>query len=74
MERNTHYTEDELVHLYQDGEITLEDLIENHPDGWFDEYIDFCARKGVDPDEAAALDFLDRKNRELEDALAEGRA
>ena len=74
MERNTHYTEDELVHLYQDGEITLEDLIENHPDGWFDEYIDFCARKGVDPDEGAALDFLDRKNRELEEALAESRA
>ena len=74
MERKANYTEDELVQLYQDGEITLEDFIENHPDGWFDEYIDFCARKGVDPDEGAALDILEWKNRELEDALAEGRA
>ena len=74
MEGNTAYTEDQLVQLYQDGVFTLQDFIENHPDGWFDEYIVFCEERGLDPDEASALAFLDWKNGELEEALAEGRA
>ena len=73
MEKRT-YTEDELVQLYQDGVITLQDFIENHPEGWLDEYVDWCDSIGRDPDEEAALDFLARKDDELERAMENGYA
>ena len=68
------YTEDELVQLYQDGVITLQDFIENHPEGWLDEYVDWCDSLGRDPDEETALDFLARKDDELERAMENGDA
>ena len=68
------YTEDELVQLYQDGVITLQDFIENHPEGWLDEYVNYCVSRGRDPDEETALDFLALKDDELERAMEEGDA
>ena len=74
MEKKTFYTEDELVQMYQDGEITLQDFIEYHPEGWLDEYIDYCESRGRNPDEETALDFLAIKDAELEKAMEEGEA
>lgn len=74
MEKNTTYTEDELVQLYQDGIITLQDYIDRHPDGWLDEFIGYCIDRKRDPDEETALDFLAMKDAELEKAMEEGNA
>ena len=44
MEKNRTYTEDELVHMYQDGEITLAELVVFHPSEWGEEFGLFLAR------------------------------
>ena len=54
--------------------ITLQDFIENHPEGWLDEYVDYCDSRGRDPDEETALDFLALKDDELERAMENGDA
>ena len=74
MEKKTFYTEDELVQMYQDGVISLQDFIEYHLEGWLDEYIDYCESRGRNPDEETALDFLALKDEELEKAMEEGEA
>ena len=74
MEKNIAYTEDDLVQLYQEGVITLQDFIEMHPEGWLDEYVDYCDSLHRDPDEGSALDFLALKDAELERAMEEGEA
>ena len=34
MEENMNYTEDQLVQMYQDGEITLAEFVVFHPSDW----------------------------------------
>ncbi len=70
----TIYNEDELVQMYQDGDITLVEFIGMHPSGWDGEFQDYCREKGRTPDEECALDFLAMKDEELEKAMEQGEA
>lgn len=72
MERKESYTEDELVQMYQDGDITLVDFVSMHPEGWDEEFDAYCGSRGRTPDEECALDFLSLKDAELEKAMEEG--
>lgn len=72
METKRTYTEDELVQLYQDGIISLVEFIKMHPEGWDDEFKSYCEGRSRTPDEECAVDFLARKDAELERALEEG--
>lgn len=72
MERKDFYTEDELVQMYQDGDITLLDFIGMHPEGWGEEFAAYCGGRNRTPDEECALDFLALKDAELEKAMEDG--
>ena len=69
MEKKTFQNEDDLVQLYQDGEITLVEFIDMHSPEWQEEYLQFCIKRDVEMTEYSALDFLEKKNQELEDAI-----
>lgn len=68
------YTEDELVQMYQDGDITLVEFIDMHSEQWQQEYINFCEDKSLNIDEDSAWSFIEHKAEELEKAMEEGNA
>lgn len=74
MEQKKTYTEDELVQMYQDGDITLVEFIDKHSKDWQDEYMQFCENENKDIDEDSAWAFLEWKAGQLEKALEEGNA
>ena len=74
MEQNKTYTEDELVQLYQNGEITLAEFVVFHPSDWGMEFALFLAHHPERSQEENALAFLGLKDKELEDALERGDA
>ena len=74
MEKKSSYTEDELVQMYQDGEITLAEFVVFHPSDWGVEFAMFLARHPDRSQEENALAFLDLKDKELESALERGDA
>ena len=74
MEENMNYTEDQLVQMYQSGEITLAEFVVFHPSDWGVEFAMFLARHPDKSQEENALAFLDLKDKELESALARGDA
>ena len=74
MEDNRTYTEDELVQMYQEGEITLAEFVVYHPADWGIEFALFIARHPDRSEDENALAFLDLKDRELESALERGDA
>lgn len=70
----TIYTEDELVQMYQDGDISLVEFIDMHSEQWQQEYINFCEDKSLNIDEDSAWAFIEHKAEELEKAMEEGNA
>ncbi len=74
MDQNRNHTEDELVQLYQDGDITLAEFVALHPSDWGVEFALFLARHPERDQEQNALAFLELKDRELEAAIAVGDA
>ena len=68
------YTEDQLVQMYQDGEISLAEFVVFHPSDWGVEFAMFLARHPDKSQEENALAFLDLKDKELESALERGDA
>lgn len=74
MEENMNYTEDQLVQMYQDGEITLAEFVVFHPSDWGVEFAMLLARHPDRSQEENALAFLDLKDKELESALERGDA
>lgn len=68
------YTEDELVQMYQDGDITLVEFINMHSEQWQQEYARFCEDGHRNVDEDSAWDFMQSKTEELERAMEEGNA
>ena len=70
-----YYPEYELVEKHQNGEFNWVDYIRQHSEGWCEEYEAFCKEHGYDEDnDDAAREFVDNKNGELENAVAEGNA
>ncbi len=69
------YTEDVLVEKHQNGEYNWVDYIAHHSEEWCEEYEAFCKTNGFneDDDTAAAL-FVEHKDSELEEAIANGDA
>ena len=74
MEENMNYTEDQLVQMYQDGEISLAEFVVFHPSDWGVEFAMFLARHPDRSQEENALAFLNLKDKELESALERGDA
>ena len=68
------YTEDQLVQMDQDGEISLAEFVVFHPSDWGVEFAMFLARHPDRSQEENALAFLDLKDKELESALERGDA
>ncbi len=68
------YTESELVQMYQNEEISLLEFVNLHSDGWKEDFEDFCERENLEINEQSAEDFLDWKDKLLEDALESGNA
>lgn len=71
---NKVYTEDELVQMYQDGDITLVEFINLHSEQWQQEYATYCEDGNRNVDEDSAWDFMQFKAEELERAMEEGNA
>ena len=71
---NRIYTEDELIQMYQDGDITMLELVKMHSEQWQEEYIQFCKEKSIEENEDSAEAFLDFKGQQLEKAMEEGNA
>ena len=46
MEENMNYTEDQLVQMYQDGEITLAEFVVFHPSDWKDKELESALERG----------------------------
>lgn len=69
MEKTTYQNEDDLVQMYQDGKISLVEYIEMYTPEWQEEYLSFCIERDVEMNESSALDFLEKKGKELEDAM-----
>ena len=74
MEKKSSYTEDELVQMYQNGEITLAEFVVFHPADWGEEFALFLARHPERGEDENAQAFLELKDRELEKAMERGDA
>ena len=74
MEQKKIYTEDELIQMYQAGEITLVEFIDKHSKDWQDEYMQFCENESKYINEDSAWAFLELKADQLEKAMEEGNA
>ena len=74
MEQKKIYTEDELIQMYQAGEITLVEFIDKNSKDWQDEYMQFCENESKDINEDSAWAFLELKAGQLEKAMEEGNA
>lgn len=69
MDTKTYRSEDELVQMYQEGKITLVEYIDMYSPEWQNEYLEFCIERDVEMSESSALDFLEKKGKELEEAI-----
>jgi len=68
-----YYEEDVLVEKVQSGEIDMVGYVTHHSEEWDDEYREYCNQYGYDvTEESSALNFLDLKDRELQEAMDEG--
>ncbi len=69
------YPEYELAEKHQRGEINWVEYISYHSAEWCEEYEAFCKDNDLDEnDDAAAKQFVEHKDAELEEALANGNA
>lgn len=68
------YTEDELIQMYQDGDITMLEMVKMHSEQWHEEFCQYCKGKGLEENEESAETFLDFKGQQLEKAMEEGNA
>lgn len=67
-----YYSEDILVAKVQSGEFTMVDYINHHSPEWKEEYIAYCRKHAIGMDEDSAKAFLDFKEEQMEEAMAEG--
>ena len=68
-----YYDEDVLVEKVQNGEMDMVGYVTHHSQEWEDEYGSYCRDNNLDMTrEDSALSFLDRKDRELQEAMEEG--
>lgn len=67
-----YYSEDILVAKVQSGEFTMVDYINHHSPEWKEEYIAYCRKRALGMDEDSAKAFLDFKEEQMEEAMAEG--
>ena len=67
-----YFSEEILVAKVQSGEFTLVDYINHHSPEWKEQFIAYCRKRSIGLDEEAAKAFLDSKEEEMEEAMAEG--
>lgn len=74
MAREKFYNEEVLVEKVQSGEFGWLDYINHHSREWKSEYESYCRNRGLQIGEESASRFLDFKNAQMEQALADGDA
>ncbi len=67
-----YFSEEILVAKVQSGEFTLVDYINHHSPEWKEQFIAYCRKRSIGLDEESAKAFLDSKEEEMEEAMAEG--
>lgn len=74
MAQESYYPEEVLVEKVQSGEYGWKDYVSHHSESWKHEYEKYCRLRDLPQDNDTALKFLDMKQAEMEEALANGDA
>lgn len=74
MAKVKYYPEEELIDMMQKGEIGWLDYVNHHSPEWQQEYTDYCTENGFNVCEESAEDFVQFKDKQLEEAMENGDA
>lgn len=74
MATNKYYTEEVLVEKVQKGEYSWLDYVNHHSAEWQEEYTQYCMNNGLCICEESAEQFVQYKDKQLEEALERGDA
>lgn len=74
MAKEEYYSEETLVEKVQGGEFGWADYVRHHSKAWNMEFEKYCRLRDLPMNDEAALRFLDLKQEEMEEALANGDA
>ena len=74
MAQEEYYPEEVLVEKVQGGEYDWTDYVRHHSKAWRTEYEKFCRLRDLPMNDDTALRFLDLKQEEMEEELANGDA
>lgn len=67
--KTTFLPEHELIERFQQGKISWKGYVTMHSPEWKAEFEEFCKKKGRPQDDNAAKDFLDIKDKEIEEGM-----
>ena len=74
MATNKYYPEEVLIDKVQRGEYGWLDYVNHHSAEWQEEYTQYCLDKGCCICEESAKQYVEKKDKELEDAMERGDA
>lgn len=74
MAKEEYYSEETLVEKVQGGEYGWADYVCHHSKAWNTKFEKYCRLRDLPMNDEAALRFLDLKQEEMEEALANGDA
>lgn len=74
MERDIFYPEETLVEKVQSGEYGWKDYVCHHSPEWKREYESHCLKSGLPMNDETAWEFTEMKQKQLEQAIADGDA
>lgn len=74
MEKDIYYPEETLVEKVQSGEYGWLEYVNHHSKIWKAEFEKYCRLRGLTPCEDAAWRFVEMKQEELDQAIANGEA
>lgn len=63
------HPEDWLVSRFQEKKISWKEYVTMHSPEWKKEFEDFCLKNGRPQDDNSAKDFLDIKDKEIEEGM-----
>ena len=74
MATNKYYPEEVLIDKMQRGEYGWLDYVNHHSVEWQEEYTQYCLDNGYSICEESARKYVEKKDRELEEAMERGDA
>ena len=74
MEKEQYYPEEILVAKVQNGEYGWLEYVCHHSKEWKQEYDSYCRKRGLPMNDKTAWQFIEMKQEEFEQGIADGEA